>query len=160
MKKLTVILMAATLCCGCVSQKSSTKVERFEQDAQLIQAALNEHKFTVEVDHVYPSRFPAQHLDYGYEITVRNDSLISYLPYFGRAYSLPYGGGKGLNFKARISQYQTKRNKKDLTRIDLTAQNEEDIYQYQVEIFDNGSADIQVLSRQRESIRFTGTFKK
>ena len=36
-----------------------------------------------------------------YSIEIRNDSVFSYLPYFGVAYNVPYGGGKGLIFNAR-----------------------------------------------------------
>jgi len=28
-----------------------------------------------------------------YSVEIRNDSIISHLPYYGRAYSIPYGGG-------------------------------------------------------------------
>lgn len=40
-----------------------------------------------------------------YYIKVSADSLDSYLPYFGQARHIPYGGGKGLNFQEKIDTY-------------------------------------------------------
>ena len=39
----------------------------------------------------------SKHLTSDYSLEIRNDSVYSYLPYFGVAYNVPYGGGKGLN---------------------------------------------------------------
>ena len=87
---------------------------------------------------------------------MRNDSLFSYLPYFGRAYNIPYGGGKGLNFSERISNYQESQAKNGLRMIDIDLQNEEDTYHYTIEVYDNGSSSITVMSRQRERISYSG----
>ena len=40
-----------------------------------------------------------------YPLEIRNDSVFSYLPYYGRAYSVPYGGGSGLIFNAPLKEY-------------------------------------------------------
>ena len=87
------------------------------------------------------------------------DTLKSYLPYFGRAYHIPYGGGKGLHFNSIITDYQQGLVKQGLTRIVILTQNEEDTYQYVVEVFENANASIQVFSREREDIGFSGTMK-
>lgn len=47
-----------------------------------------------------------------YTLEIRNDSVFSYLPYFGVAYNAPYGGGKSLNFNASITGYTTRALKK------------------------------------------------
>ena len=69
---------------------------------------------------------------------------------------MPYGGGKGLNFTALLSDYQAIRAKKNLTRIEWQVRNEEDIYQYQVEVFDNGRVQLDVSPQNREPISFSG----
>ena len=95
-------------------------------------------------------------VSYGYSVEVRNDSLISYLPYFGRAYSVPYGGGKGLNFAERIGSYKEFQEKSGKRHIEIGLKNEEDTYLYTIVVFDNGKSSIDVQSRQRESISFSG----
>ena len=49
-------------------------------------------RFTIEVDRALPMGGRTVHLTTPYSLEMRGDSAISYLPYFGRAYSLPYGG--------------------------------------------------------------------
>lgn len=87
---------------------------------------------------------------------MRGDTLISSLPYFGRAYLVPYGGGKGLNFSELISNYEVTKKPKGLTEIAIELTNEEDTYLYQLSIFDNGSATIDVRSKQRQPISYSG----
>ena len=98
-------------------------------------------------------------LSYGYSVEVRNDSLISYLPYFGRAYSVPYGGGKGLTFSERIGSYQEYQKGNGLRHIEISLRNDEDTYLYTIEVYENGSSSISVQSRQRENISYSGEMR-
>lgn len=97
-----------------------------------------------------------KHLDYGYDIRLSGDTLYSYLPYYGRAYSVPYGGGKGLVFNAPIQDYAVSSQKKGLTKMDIYVENDEDCYAYMMEIFDNGQVDLLVRAQKREQILFRG----
>ena len=129
---------------------------RAAEQAAKVKAALSQRDFKISVDRMYTNRGGSKSLSYGYQVAVRNDSLISYLPYFGRSYNIPYGGGKGLNFSERISSYQESQGKNGLRVIDIDLQNEEDTYHYTLEVFDNGSSSITVMSRQRERISYSG----
>ena len=64
-------------------------------------------RFTIEVDRALPMGGRTVHLTTPYSLEMRGDSAISYLPYFGRAYSLPYGGGDGMRFEESITDYQS-----------------------------------------------------
>lgn len=91
-----------------------------------------------------------------YSLTVIGDSINSYLPYFGRAWNVPYGGGKALNFTGHIRDYHSSWVSDQQVRIALIVENDEDIYQYDVDIFLNGAAYINVSSRNRQTIGFSG----
>src|SRR5574344_157483 len=47
--------------------------------------------------------------------------------------------------------------KKNRTRIHITVSNDEDTYQYDIDVFDNASTTISVISNEREFISFSGT---
>ena len=101
-------------------------------------------------------RGSSRSVSFGYSVEVRNDSLISYLPYFGRAYNVPYGGGKGLNFSAPIGSYQEYMKRNGQRHIEIGVSNEEDTYLYTIEVFDNGNSSVEVRARERERISYSG----
>lgn len=147
------IVMAAALA-GCAT--TAERMEREARTAAQVSEALASRHYTINVLMMYPQRGRAVNLTTNYSVEVKGDSLISYLPYFGRAYNVPYGGGKGLNFIAPITGYQTETDRKGMTRVVLTTENEEDRYQYVLEVSSSGDSYVQVQSRQRDFIRYSG----
>lgn len=143
---------------GLLLVSCATQEERAARKAELaknVTAALNARKYKIDITRMIPSRGPAKSVS-AYSIEVRNDSLISYLPYIGRAYSVPYGGGNGLNFSAPISNYKESTKKNGMREIEISVTNSEDSYVYTLGVFDNGSSSLDVQSRQREQISYTG----
>ena len=153
-------LTAWVMLVGCATAEE--RAARAAEQAKAVKTALQERNYQIAVNRMYPSRGASKIVSSGYSVEVRNDSLISYLPYFGRAYDVPYGGGNGLNFSAPIRNYKESQTKSDLRHIEIDVKNDEDTYLYTLDIFDNGSTDINVRSRQREPISFSGQmeFKK
>ena len=147
-------LTALVMLVGCATAEE--RAARAAEQAKAVKAALQERNYQIAVNRMYPSRGASKIVSSGYSVEVRNDSLISYLPYFGRAYDVPYGGGNGLNFSAPIRNYKESQTKSDLRHIEIDVKNDEDTYLYTLDIFDNGSTDINVRSRQREPISFSG----
>lgn len=147
-------LTALVMLVGCATAEE--RAARAAEQAKAVKTALQERNYQIAVNRMYPSRGASKIVSSGYSVEVRNDSLISYLPYFGRAYDVPYGGGNGLNFSAPIRNYKESQTKSDLRHIEIDVKNDEDTYLYTLDIFDNGSADINVRSRQREPISFSG----
>ena len=149
-----IISMAPFLFSGC-----ATSEEKAAQMAELsanVTNALNNRDYKIAIDRMYPMRGSSRHVSFGYSVEVRNDTLISYLPYFGRAYNVPYGGGKGLNFSAPIGSYQEFMKKNGQRYIEIGVTNDEDTYFYTIEVFDNGSSSVDVRARQRERISYSG----
>ncbi len=147
-------LTAWVMLVGCATAEE--RAARAAEQAKAVKTALQERNYQIAVNRMYPSRGASKTVSSGYSVEVRNDSLISYLPYFGRAYDVPYGGGNGLNFSAPIRNYKESQTKSDLRHIEIDVKNDEDTYLYTLDIFDNGSTDINVRSRQREPISFSG----
>ena len=137
-------------------QAQDNKKDREERNRQAVSEMLEARRYKVDIDYMNPLRGRGRALTDSYSLEVRNDSLISYLPYAGEAYSVPYGGGKALNFKAPISQYDISEGKKEI-RIDVS--NDEDTYIYTLTVFPNGNTSIHVQPTQRQSISFSGELK-
>ena len=120
---------------GGQSLYSQSKKEREEQKAKEIKEMIENGRFTIEVDRALPMGGRTVHLTTPYSLEMRGDSAISYLPYFGRAYSLPYGGGDGMRFEESITDYQSTFDKKGTARIKFVARTKEDTFRFDVQVF-------------------------
>ena len=147
-------LLVMVMFIGC--KISEEKAAQMAELSANVTNALNNRDYKIAIDRMYPMRGSSRHVSFGYSVEVRNDTLISYLPYFGRAYNVPYGGGKGLNFTAPISSYQEFMKRNGQRHIEIGVTNDEDTYFYTIEVFNNGSSSIDVQARQRERISYSG----
>ena len=155
----SLLLMAllTVLFASCARTQNSglSKAEMKRQRAENVRQALYDRQFTINVTSAHPTSFPPVNLTTPYSLEVRGDSVISYLPYYGRAYSVPYGGGKALNFSGKMNGYDISRSKKEYN-IKMAIENEEDKYLYYIDVFDNGHASILVSCQNRTDILFYG----
>lgn len=149
-------LLGIVLLTGGQSLYSQTKKEKKEQKEKEIKEMIDERRFTINVDRALPMRGRTVNLTSPYSLEMRGDSAISYLPYFGRAYSLPYGGGDGLRFEESITDYQSTFNKKGTARIKFVARTKEDTFRFDVQVFSNGSSIINVTPTNRQQITYQG----
>ncbi len=145
---------ACAMLSGCASAEE--RAARAAEQAAKVTKALEARDYKIAVNRMYPMKGSSRSVSYGYSVEVRNDSLISYLPYFGGAYNVPYGGGKGLNFSERIGSYRESQKNNGERQIEINVTNEEDTYIYLIKVFSNGNSSIDVTSRQRDHISYSG----
>lgn len=155
-KSLTLILAVALTLCGCASLRM-TPEEKAAIEAK-VQENLDNRSFEIEVDQMNPMRGGTRHVT-NYSLKVDGDKLISQLPYFGQAWNLPYGGGKGMNFESKIGEYFETMPKADMREITLTTNNGEDTFLFVIDVFTNGKTTIRVRSRNREPIEYQGMMR-
>lgn len=153
--KREILMLLLALLVGLPLSAQSKKEKEAQKKAAVKELILSEN-YKIDVTSAIPMRGRSIPLTSSYSVEIRNDSIISHLPYYGRAYSIPYGGGSGLIFKAPIKEYTMELDKKGKARIKFKARNPEDLYEFSVTIFDNGSADIDVNMQNRQSISFLG----
>lgn len=141
-------------------QSKEEKAARLEKEFKTTLALVESNHFRIEINRAYPqsgrdlSRFnPRGH------INISDSTAQGQLPFFGRAYSLPYGEGGGIEFDApmqnrKISTESRKRKKSILYRFSVPGKN--DTYQISIEISPGGSCSVNVNSNNRAHISFTG----
>jgi hypothetical protein len=112
--------------------------------------------YKVDFTRAYPMSAPSFYLNYPYYISVIGDRVESFLPYFGRAYNIPYGGGEGLRFAAPISDYTETLKRNGRREIHFTATTDEDSYRFSLAVFPGGQSDLSVSASRRQSISFSG----
>lgn len=121
-----------------------------------IRQSIENRDFKISVRQMVPMMGRVQYLTSPYSLTLRNDSVFSYLPFFGRAYTVPFGGGQGLIFDGPLSDYNVRYSPKGSAKIAFRVRTLEDMYVFSLDIFSNGSSNIRVNSNNRQGISFYG----
>lgn len=161
MKRLRFLLvLGIAFCIGGHSLFAQSKKEKKEYIKELVKEQVENREYTIEVNRALPTGGRSVNLTSLYELKVQGDSVYSYLPYFGRAYSVPYGGGDGLRFETVMTDYNVTYDKKGTARIQFKAITNEDNFTFNISVFDNGSASINVTPTNRQQISFNGEIKK
>ena len=150
------LALLMVLLTACNTGNRMAKAERQAEISRQVLALVEERQFTIAVDWMKPLRGMSKHLSYGYELKLNGDELDSYLPYVGEAQRLPYGGGKGLNFKAPVYNYSCVQTSGNCFLIEFDVTNDEDTFHYRIDLFLSGQALIDVGARDRDAISFQG----
>jgi hypothetical protein len=93
-------------------------------------------------------------------LRIKNDSVFSEMPYFGRAFAgVGYGGSGGLDFKGPVQDFSITKNKKDYT-IKAKVKDNSDSYTIILTVFFEGNASLTINSVHRNSINYRGSIDK
>ncbi|MDH6535335.1 DUF4251 domain-containing protein [Parabacteroides sp. 52] len=130
-----------------------------EQKEKEVKVLLQNGSYKIDVHRALPRSGRAINLTSLYTLEIRGDSVFSHLPYFGRAYSVPYGGGDGLHFAEAMEEELISQDKKGNTEIKFQTRTSEDLYQFNIKVFNNGSVSIYVSPTNRQSISFQGELR-
>jgi hypothetical protein len=92
-----------------------------------------------------------------YDLKVTKESITSYLPYFGRAYTAPIDPTKGgIQFTSKDFDYTLTPNKKDGWTAVIKPKDNRDVQQMTLNISSEGYTSLQVTSVNRQPISFSG----
>ena len=144
-KSLLLLLLILSISLVQAQEKTST--------SQLI----NNKNFVFKVQTILPPGGSARQTAGEYDVRLLGDSLISYLPYFGRAYSAPLPGQSGgFNFTSTKFDYTAKQRKKGGWEISIQPKDVEDVREFFLTISEKGYGTLRVLSNNRQPISYNG----
>lgn len=137
---------------------SCTPAKNLKETGEKVTAMVNKGNFEIRMTNAYPVRLQSVVLGSDYTLKIKNDSAFAYLPYYGVAYIAPMNPSDGgIKFAEPLRGYKiSKDTKKNVWNITYQINTPQYQYSFYLQIFDNGSADIHVVSPQRESIHFGG----
>ncbi|MCF0160294.1 MAG: DUF4251 domain-containing protein, partial [Bacteroidaceae bacterium] len=138
MRKILMTILAVAALSSCTLSKEAAAARQAEkvQEESELNAALDKREFVVDINRIIPQTMSPDNV-VGYDVTIKGDTLFSHLPYRGRAYDLPYGGGVGLNFTHPIGNYKDQKARGNRVIV-VNVKNEEDTYTYTFEISSDG----------------------
>ena len=135
--------------------------DRKEKAAKQVEQQISAQHFYMDVTLVQPVGLATFTPSRGqYFVSVRKDRISLYLPYVGRGYNVPYGGGSALRFTSPLESYQVKPGKKGSSTIMMSARNENDRMVYMtLTVYPNGSAYLRVRVDGLQMIGYSGELK-
>lgn len=91
-----------------------------------------------------------------YELKITADSVIAYLPYYGRAFTAPIGNNDGgIKFTSTNFTYQATKSKKGW-RVTISIKDTKDSERLNLNIGENGYASLDISSNTKQSITYNG----
>jgi hypothetical protein len=105
-----------------------------------------------------PSGAPSRPLDYPYEVKLSRNSLVTYLPYIGRAFTGIMPNEAGVNFTSTDFSYKSKFRKKKW-EVSIRPKNAKEVKDLQFTIYENGQATLLVIPNNKQSISYYGYLK-
>lgn len=145
---LTVII--ATACSG-----SKQAAANFSKEA--ITEAINKNEWVFTANYVLPQSGRSRPANGVYTVTCSDNKFVVYLPYFGRAYSVPIGSSQGpLDFQTSDFDLAKEQKKAGQWSLILKPKDNKEVQSMNFTLYDNGSANLDVTLTNRSPISFTG----
>jgi len=129
-----------------------------KQDKKAVVSNMVEsQRYVFKAQTALPTSGRTRQLNSDFDLQITKDTIASYLPYFGRAYTAPVNPTEGpLTFTSTKFDYKVTNRKKGGWDIVITPQDQQDPRQMMLSIFENGSASLNVTSNNRQPISFNG----
>lgn len=126
-----------------------------------IKALIDNKNFVFAAQSASPLRGRTVHLSPGYTLKVSADTVVSDLPYYGRAHSAPINpSDAGIKFTSSDFTYTVKARKKNGWEVSIKARDGTRTHQIFLTISSNGSTSVRVASTDRDSISYNGYVQK
>jgi hypothetical protein len=93
-----------------------------------------------------------------YDVRVTKDSVVAYLPYYGRSYSAPIDPSQGgIKFTSKDFTYTESKNKRGAYTIQINTKDvKRENYRFTINISTNGYASLTASSINKQPIIFNG----
>jgi Domain of unknown function (DUF4251) len=141
-------LLTYVLLCSSISyaQKSADEIKKL----------IETQNFVFKATEANPLRGGSRQLSLGYDLTITKGSVIAFLPFYGRARAAtmnPADGG--IKFTSTNFDYKSEAGKRGM-RITIKPNDASGVQQLFLNIYDNGTATLDVMNTGRDNISFRG----
>lgn len=122
-----------------------------------IPVMVQQQEFIFKAQNALPMGGPTRQLTSEYDLIISKDSIISYLPYFGRSFTAPLDPRNiGIQFTSTDFIINAQPASKDVYRITIRPSDYPDVREMNLSITSSGYASLQVSFRNRQAISFNG----
>lgn len=137
----------------------SSKADKAAERRAAIKQLVESQHYDFKAQSALPMSGRTRQLTTGdYDLKVTKEAIVSYLPYFGRAYTAPMDPSKGgIQFTSKDFNYTMTPGKKGGWDVRIVPKDYGDVQSLSLSISEDGYANLQVTSTNRQAISFYGT---
>lgn len=151
------ILFLALLFAVPITYAQESKKDKKQDKIVEIESLIQSKNFVFIAQSAIPAGGRNINLTSIYEVRLSGDTLISDLPYYGRAYIAPMNASEGgIHFTSTQFSYNIKERKKGGWDITILPTDTKDVRQMFLTVAEEGYATLQVGSNNRQNISFSG----
>ena len=155
-KALPFFMIALTVCLHPVHAQDSTKENKTSKESS-VKNILDGRSYVFIPQTMLPLSGRARQLTSYYDFDVSKETIVSSLPYIGRAYTAPIDPSEGgIDFTSTNFEYTTTERKKGGWDVSIKPKDAKDVQQLFLTISEKGYATLQVTSNSRQGISFNG----
>jgi hypothetical protein len=122
-----------------------------------IKNLIDSQNYVFKAQSAMPMSGRTRQLTSDYDVKVTKSQVVSYLPYYGRAYTAPMDPTQGgIQFTSKDFDYTVNPRKKGGWDIQIKPKDYRDVQQFSLSVTESGYATLQVTSTNRQSISFNG----
>jgi hypothetical protein len=160
MKRISLLILVSVLLILTGFQEDNKKERKAKQQLEMAQLLQNgRFRFVARSANSELGNFT--NLATNYDLVFDSLQLKAFLPYYGQAYSVPYGGSGGVHFDLKAEQIDKKWNeRKKLFVISTNLSDSQDSYSIYLTAGLSGYADLKINFRNRRWISYYGTIEK
>jgi hypothetical protein len=153
MKPFIAVVLFIFLLAGCKSGDNLSK----EESISLMNEKVASSRYVFVPQTAIPMNGRSISLDNSYSLKVSKDTIESYLPYFGRAYTAPISSSDGgIKFISTDFNYHISDKKKGMWDVTIETKDAPLRYKLLLKIGDSGYGTLVVQETNRQSISFYG----
>lgn len=137
--------------------QNTDKQEKENAKIDALKQAIESGRFVFMAQSATPMTGRTRQLTYDYKLDIRKDTIISDLPYYGRAYTTSYGSSDGgINFTTTQFDYSSKEGAKGGWDITITPKEIKNVSRMMLNVTNAGYGSLTVTSNTRQQISFNG----
>ena len=134
------------------AEKERKKLEKEKEVATLVESKNFEFKATRALPTGFKSMDLTTNPNY---VKFSPDLIVSEMPFYGKAYSVPYGGDSGLKFDGKPDVYKVEKKNKNY-EVEAKVKGKGDFYTISLTISFSGNSTMNIMSNNRSSISYIG----
>lgn len=158
MKTLNYILpLSLLISCSLPAYTQDAKKDKDAAKIAAIKDLVDSQNYVFIAQTALPLSGNTRQLTSDYDLKITKTNIVSYLPYFGRAYSVPIDPTKGgIQFTSKDFEYTATPRNKGGWDVVIKPKDYQDVQQMSLNISSTGYATLSVTSTNRQPISFNG----